>query len=141
MHLLSDLIRGASTGRSLVAPTAKEACQQALLTAETLRALRVEPRWKLAPIDSTKKTLWLSPTVSSSRNIHSTVSQNTSHSITSTCDCRDAGVRLVWRIADILNYNLPSPKCFIETLNASTGDQGLGGAPTTVTSYVWVYTW
>eukprot|EP01052_Picozoa_sp_SAG31_P036207 SAG31_NODE_4483_length_3196_cov_36.451082_2_plen_97_part_00 len=52
-----------------------------------------------------------------------------------------AGVRLVWRISDILNYNLLSPKCFIETVNTSAGDQDLGGGPTTVSSYVWVYTW
>ena len=26
-------------------------------------------------------------------------------------------------------------------VNKSAGDQGLGGAATTVTSYVWVYTW
>ena len=51
------------------------------------------------------------------------------------------GVKVTWRISDILNYKIPSPKCFIETVNASAGDQALGGAPTTVTSYVWVYTW
>ena len=47
----------------------------------------------------------------------------------------------MWRISDILNYKLPSPKCFIETVNTSVGDQSLGGAPTAVTSYVWTYTW
>lgn len=51
------------------------------------------------------------------------------------------GVKVVWRVSDILNYNLPSPKCFIEAVNRSAGDQSLGGAPTVVTSYVWVYTW
>ena len=51
------------------------------------------------------------------------------------------GVKVVWRISDILNYDRPSPKCFIETVNASAGDQSLGGAATVVTSYVWVYTW
>ena len=29
------------------------------------------------------------------------------------------GVKVTWRIADILNYNLPSPKCFIETVSKS----------------------
>eukprot|EP01050_Picozoa_sp_SAG11_P036611 SAG11_NODE_14020_length_628_cov_1.368620_1_plen_92_part_00 len=52
-----------------------------------------------------------------------------------------SGVKVEWRIADILNYNLPSPKCFIEHVNQSAGDQSLGGSATTVTSYVWVYTW
>ena len=51
------------------------------------------------------------------------------------------GVKVVWRISDILNYNRRSPKCFIQTVNKSAGDQSLGGAPTTVTSYVWAYTW
>eukprot|EP01045_Picozoa_sp_COSAG04_P006906 COSAG04_NODE_348_length_16121_cov_7.375172_15_plen_100_part_00 len=64
----------------------------------------------------------------------------------------DGGVRLVWRIADILNYDrnigstwrggASSPKCWIEgPVNAAAGDQGLEAAPTTVSSYVWVYTW
>jgi hypothetical protein len=51
------------------------------------------------------------------------------------------GVKLHWRIAEYINFKLPSPKCFINEPNATAGDKSLGGAPTTVTSYVWVYTW
>ena len=51
------------------------------------------------------------------------------------------GVKLHWRIAEYINFKLPSPKCFINEPNVTAGDKSLGGAPTTVTSYVWVYTW
>jgi|EP01047_Picozoa_sp_COSAG01_P020700 hypothetical protein len=54
------------------------------------------------------------------------------------------GVRFVWRIGDIINGRThpESPKCFIEKLDTAAGDSVVGKpAPTTVTSYAWVYVW
>ena len=52
------------------------------------------------------------------------------------------GVRLLWRIGDYINPEThpESPKCFIDAPGA--GDKPVGTPlNTTVTSYVWVYTW
>jgi hypothetical protein len=52
------------------------------------------------------------------------------------------GVRLLWRIGDYINTQThpESPKCFIDAPGA--GDKPVGTPlNTTVTSYVWVYTW
>ena len=52
------------------------------------------------------------------------------------------GVRFVWRIGDLINAEThpESPKCFIDA--PGPGDKVVGRpAPTTVTSYAWVYTW
>jgi hypothetical protein len=58
------------------------------------------------------------------------------------------GVRLVWRVGDLTNLHDPpdsgtgvrSPKCFIEHEGPGVTTAGTP-APTTVTSYTWVYTW
>ena len=54
------------------------------------------------------------------------------------------GVKFQWRVGDIINPRThpSSPKCFIETLNATAGDSYVGKrAPATVSTYAWVYTW
>eukprot|EP00936_MAST-01D_sp_MAST-1D-sp1_P002659 g2659.t1 len=54
------------------------------------------------------------------------------------------GVKFRWRVGDIINAEThpESPKCFIETLNATAGDKYVGvRAPANISTYAWIYTW